>query len=88
MKISDIPTEALAAPPTPIPTRVVYDWEVLLEVMLKQGYVIIESDKLRTTTANAEECVLVKMFNSYCRTTRKQKLRTKRISATRWFCTL
>jgi hypothetical protein len=88
MKIADIPNSALSAQPTPIPMKVVYDWDVMLDVLLKQGFVIIESDNNRTTTVGGVECVPVKAFNSYIRTTKKMKLYTKRISANRWFCTL
>lgn len=88
MKISEIPDEALSAPATPVPTKTVYDWESMLAVIKRRGFVIIESDNIRTTTIGAEECVLVKMFNSYVRTTKGLRLRTKRISKNRWYCAL
>jgi len=88
MKISEVPSEALAAKPTPIPTKTVFDWELMYKTMLKNGFVVIESDKLRLTTLGAEESVYVKMFNSYVRSTKNKPLRTKRISKTRWFCCL
>lgn len=88
MKISEIPNEALFAPATPIPTQIRYDWDALFQVLLQQGFVIIESDNIRTLPTGAEECILVKAFNSHCVLVKKQNLRTKRISATRWFCTL
>jgi hypothetical protein len=88
MKISDIPNSALSAQPTPIPMKVVYDWDVLHDVLLKEGFVIIESDNNRTTKAGAIECVPVKAFTSHLRTTNKLRLQTKRISSNRWFCTL
>lgn len=88
MKMSDVPKRALNARATPIPTKVVPDWESLYHVMLAKGYVIIETDKVRVTTAGAEEAVPVKMFNCYVRMTKKQPLYTKRIGTTRWFCTL
>lgn len=88
MRLTDIPEAAFGAPATPIPTKVVYDWEVLYRKIAKKGYVIIESDKIRTTNIGAEECVPVKQFNSYVRQMKKQPLRTKRISNNRWFCCL
>ena len=88
MKISDIPDEALDATPTPIPTKTVYDWEALHRVMKRQGFVVIETDDTRMTTAGAEESVLVKAFNSHMRTVKGLRLKTKRISKTRWYCTL
>lgn len=88
MKTSDIPDTALSAPPTPVPTKTAYDWEALLKVMKRQGFVIIESDQVRTTSMGAEECILVKMFNSHLRLTKGLRLKTKRISKTRWYCTI
>ena len=52
-------------------------------ILLANGYVVIESDEMRGL-----ECVPVKAFNSHLRLTKNLKLRTKRISETRWFCTL
>lgn len=88
MKTSEVPDSALTTPPTPVPTKEVYDWDALYEIMLQQGFVIIESDRLRTNVNGVDENVLVKMFNSHLRTTRKIRLRTRRISKTRWFCTV
>ena len=86
MRISDIPDTALSAPPTPVPTKTVYDWAALVRVMKRQGFVIIESEQVRTTSIGAEECILVKMFNSYVRQNLRVPLRTKRISKNRWYC--
>ena len=88
MKISEVPDAALAEPATPIPTKTVYDWDAMLAVIRKKGFVIIESDNLRTTTLGTDECVLVKMFNSHVRTVKGLALKTKRISKNRWYCTL
>jgi hypothetical protein len=89
MKISDVPACAFARrAATPIPTKVVPDWDALHQTLLEQGFVVIESDVIRTTSRGADECVLVKAFNSHLRTTKKLKLYTKRITKTRWFCTL
>jgi hypothetical protein len=90
MKFKDIPDAAWSAEPTPIPTKTVavYDWNALREVLETQGFVVIESDEVRTLTSGAEESVLVKMFNSYMRQTAKKKLFTRRLSTTRWICTL
>ena len=88
MKTKDIPDWALTQRATPIPTRVVPDWEALAKTLLEKGFVIIESDVVRTTSAGAEECVLVKAFNSHLHGVQKMKLQTRRISKTRWFCTL
>jgi hypothetical protein len=89
MKFSDIPQSAQFAPATPIPTKVVPDWDALRKVLEQQGFVIIESDEVRTaTSAGAEECVPVKAFASHVRATKKLRLRVKRIGITRWFCTI
>ena len=88
MKISDVPKKALVASPTHIPTKIVPDWDALYQVMLRRGFVIIESEDLRRTTTGAEESVPVKAFNNHVRLTKRMRLRTKRISETRWFCAL
>jgi hypothetical protein len=88
MKLSEIPAAAFNALATPVPTKVVHDWEVLYRKMVKTGYVIIESNKIRVTTMGSEECVPVKQFNCYVRQVKNQPLRTKRISNNRWFCCL
>lgn len=84
MKASEVPDAAWDAQPTPIPTKVVYDWDALLAIMGKQGFVIINSDNVR----GKYDCVEVKMFNSYLRSTKKLRLQTKRLTKSRWFCTL
>lgn len=88
MKNSEIPNEALSALPTPIPTKEVYDWGALLAILNEKNFVVIESDEIRITKNGAEDCVPVKAFNSYVRVVMKRQLRTKRLSKTRWFCTL
>jgi hypothetical protein len=88
MKIDEIPDTALNAAPTPIPTKVVHDWYALYEALQAQGFVVIESDQLRAMPSGGSESVLVKMFNSYMRQTIGLRLKTKRISAHRWYCTL
>lgn len=88
MKLADVPQAALRAPATPIPTRVVPDWEALYQTMLTNGFVVIDSEVERTMANGSQECVLVKAFNCHVRGTKKQKLRTKRIGTTRWFCSL
>jgi len=88
MKFKDVPDAAWDAAPTPLPTKtvVVYDWGALREVLETQGFVVIESDEVRTLTSGAEESVLVKMFNSYMRQTAKISMFTRRLSKTRWVC--
>jgi hypothetical protein len=88
MRIDDIPTEAWTLPPTPVPTKVVHDWQALHETLKAQGFVIIESDQLRTMPGGGIESVLVKMFNSHLRQTVGVRLKTRRISAHRWYCAL
>lgn len=90
MKRSEIPNKAFTTPPTPLPTKtiVVYDWEALHRKLIANGFVIIESDDVRTMTNGAEECVQVKAFNSHLRQTKGIPLRTKRISKNRWLCVL
>ena len=84
MKLSEIPANAFVASPTPIPTKVAYDWDALYAILVHRGFVIIESDRVR----GLHDCVEVKAFNSHLRQIKKAKLKTKRISENKWYCTL
>ncbi len=88
MRISEIPNEAFTAQPTPVPQKIMYDWDALYAIVQDKGFIIIESDVVRVLPSGAEESVLVKAFNSHLRQTKSIGLRTKRISKTRWYCTL
>lgn len=87
MKISEVPEKAFTTAPTPIPMKMVPDWDALYQILMRQGFVIIESTDVRATSAGGEECVPVKSFNNHVRLTQGSRLQTKRISATRWYCT-
>ena len=88
MRITDIPSEALTAQPTHVPQRTVYDWDALLKKMKAQGYAIIETDEIRRTPSGGEVAVIVKAFGDHLRQIKKLTLKTKRISKTRWYCTI
>lgn len=87
MKLNDVPDRAFSAKPTPIPVKEVPDWDALYQVLLRRGFVIIESDDLRMTTNGSEECIPVKQFNCHLRLVKGVRLLTKRIGANRWYCT-
>jgi len=88
MKISDVPEKAFYATPTHIPMKRVPDWDALYEVLKANGFVVIEDDAIRTNINGSQEGVKVKNFNNFVRSIKRQKLFTKRISNTRWVCTL
>ena len=88
MKISEIPSEAFTAPATPIPQKIVYDWNALHLTLIDKGFIVIESDEIRVLPSGVEECIPVKALNSHLRINKGIPLRTKRIGATRWYCTL
>jgi hypothetical protein len=88
MRLKDVPHAAWDAPATPLPTKVVYDWDAMHRILETQGYVVIEADETRFMGNGAEESVVVKMFNGHMRMTKKTKLFTKRIGKTRWVCVL
>ena len=88
MKLAEVPSEAFTAAPTPVPTKVVPDWDSMYQILLKQGFVIIESNELRSNSAGGAECVPVKSFNNHVRLSKGVPLRTKRITGTKWFCCL
>ncbi len=88
MKFAEIPSEAFTAPPTPIPQKTVYDWGALHLTIIEKGFIVIESDEIRVLPSGVEECIPVKAFNCHMRINKGLALRTKRIGATRWYCTL
>jgi len=88
VKTTEIPNKAWGALSTQIPTKVVYDWEAFLAILKKKKFVIIESAEIRMTKKGVEECIPVKAFNAFVRNSKGKQLRTKRLSQTRWFCTL
>lgn len=86
MKASEVPKEALIAPPTPIPTKVVNDWDALCQVISTQGFVIIESAEIITTACGGVECMPVKLLSNHVQRAKGKRLATKRISEHRWYC--
>ena len=88
MKMADVPKQAFTAKPTPVPMKSVPDWEAMLAVLMAKGFVVVEADGMRVTKHGVQEAVNVKNFNNYVRTTKRRQLLTKRISDTRWVCTL
>lgn len=88
MKLQEVPHQAFTAEPTPIPTKVVPDWNALLSVLMAKGFIVLEADEFRVTKHGVQEAVNVKSFNNYVRVTRRRQLLTKRITTTRWVCVL
>lgn len=88
MKISEIPKKAMTAKATPIPTKLMPDWDALYAVLVKKGFVIIDEGELRPTSKGTLENVMVKGFNNHVRMVKREALRTKRIGGNRWFCCL
>ena len=88
MKLQEVPHQAFTAEPTPIPTKVVPDWNALLSVLTAKGFIVLEADEFRVTKNGVQEAVNVKNFNNYVRMTKRRQLLTKRITTTRWVCVL
>ena len=88
MKMADVPKQAFTAKPTPVPMKFVPDWEAMLAILMAKGFVVVEADGMRVTKHGVQEAVNVKNFNNYVRMTKRRQLLTKRISDTRWVCTL
>jgi hypothetical protein len=90
MKWKDIPKDAWKRRPTPIPTKLVPDWETLFFQLDEQGYLVIECpvEDLRFTVAGVPEAPPVKAFNSWVRGVAKRKLFTRRITNERWVVVL
>lgn len=92
MRLSEVPDEAFNAKPTRIPTKkvVVPDWAMFYTMVEREGFAVIEcsEDEIRTTKLGAEESVPVKAFNSWVRANFGHHVKTKRLSATRWFVAL
>jgi hypothetical protein len=88
MRIQDVPKQAFTAEPTPIPTKVVPDWDALYSVLMDEAFIVLEADELRISKNGSQEAVNVKNFNNYVRITKRRQLLTKRITTTRWVCVL
>ena len=91
MKVEDIHADGWTAPPTQVPTKVVYDWAALYETIQEQGFVVIESDQLRKTPSGGAESVLVKCLVAYVhnrKQTPRLKIVSRRIGVNRWYCAL
>lgn len=92
MKIDDIPDEAFKARITPVPMRMVPDWDALYDLLVQREFIVLEvplSDLRRVSkTHKAVESVTVKGFNNHVRLVKKKALRTKRITQLRWYCEL
>ena len=92
MKIDDIPDEAFKARITPVPMRLVPDWDALYDLLVQREFIVLEvplSDLRRVSkTHKAVESVTVKGFNNHVRLVKKKALRTKRITQLRWYCEL
>ena len=92
MKMSEVPNKAFNTKPTEIPTKQVevYDWGKLYTMIDKVGFVIIEceEDEMRVTNIGADEAAPVKAFNSWVRFNYGHNVKTKRLSANRWFVAL
>ena len=88
MKTEEVPDKAWDASPTPIPMKMVHDWEALLTILEKRNFIIIKSNEIRITKNGVEECIPVKAFNAFVRNVKKKQLRTRRLTKTKWFCAL
>ena len=92
MRLSEVPDEAFNAKPTRIPTKrvVVPDWALFYAMVEREGFAIIERGEaeIRTTKLGAEEGVPVKAFNSWVRANFGWHIKTRRLSANRWFVSL
>jgi hypothetical protein len=92
VKIDDIPDEAFKARITPVPMRMVPDWDALYDLLVQREFIVLEvplSDLRRVSkTHKAVESVTVKGFNNHVRLVKKKALRTKRITQLRWYCEL
>ena len=49
MKSEEVPKKAWDASPTPIPMKMVHDWEALLAILEKRNFIIINSNEIRIT---------------------------------------
>lgn len=92
MKLSEVPDKALRAEPIDIPTKqvVMFDWAKFYEIVERNGFVVVEcdEDEIRITKSGAEESVPVKAFNSWTRANFGRHIKSRRLSANRWFVSL
>lgn len=91
MKKSDIPALAYSETPTAIPTKRVYDWAAMFEILCAKGWVVLEIpiDHLYpNATSGVMEAPEIKCLNTHARQVQGYKFSYKRITETRWLCVL
>jgi hypothetical protein len=92
MKISEVPSLALDALPTPIPTKTIvsYDWHKFYTLLVQAGFAVIEcnEDEIRTTKAGGREAAPVKALNVWVRNNFGRHIKSVRLGENRWFITL
>lgn len=90
MRMSDIKKEAWKVRATPIPTRMVPDFEALFHALETQGWLVLEppSADHRLTTGDALESKLVKDFKNWMISNKSLMLSNRRIGQFRWYITI
>ncbi len=84
--LGTLPDHVLTKAVTPIPTKtvVVNDWDALHLLLLSEGFIVIESEEIRTLNHGGVDCAPVKAFVAYMNIRRGVKISTKRIGKHRW----
>lgn len=86
IKLGDIPPQAWAAEPTPMPMRWVRDIVALYEQLERDTFVVLRCpvNELRVTNIGAEEAPDVKALTAYAYQQRKVRVHIRRLDLERW----
>ena len=86
LNLGNMPDSVLSKAVTPIPTKqvVVNDWDALHQILLNDGFVVIESEEIRELRHSGVDCAPVKAFVAFMNIRRGVKIATKRIGKHRW----
>lgn len=89
MKLRNIPDDAFTASTTTVPMKMQVDWAALFAMLVDKGHLVLyyPEESLRETKQGGVECPLVKGLVSYA-FSQKRRVHSKRITTTRWYCTL
>lgn len=89
MKLEQVTDDMLSKPAIAIPTKtvVVNDYDALWQILLKEKFVVIESDDMRVNYVGNLECSPIKSFVTFMNI-RKVHIATKRLSKHRWVLTI
>lgn len=87
MRLADIPDEAWKSRASPIPTKMVPDFDAMFDALNAQGWLVLEPPAIdhRETTIGALESKVVKDFKNWMINNKGFMLNHRRIGQYRWY---